>query len=45
VTPLTGEARIHELATMLGAETEPNLQSAAELLLVARQKKQPSVAK
>jgi DNA repair protein RecN (Recombination protein N) len=45
VTLLTGEARIHELATMLGAETEPNLQSAAELLLVARQKKQPSVAK
>ena len=44
VTPLAGEARRYELATMLGAETEPNLQSAAELLRVAQQEKQPSVA-
>jgi hypothetical protein len=35
---------VRELATMLGGESAPNLESAAELLLKAGQEKQPAVA-
>jgi DNA repair protein RecN (Recombination protein N) len=42
VTRLNDESRILEMASMLGGETEPNLESAAELLHAARQAKQPA---
>jgi DNA repair protein RecN (Recombination protein N) len=42
VSSLDDENRILEMASMLGGETEPNLESAAELLHAARQAKQPA---
>ncbi len=42
VSRLSAEARIVEMASMLGGESEPNLVSAAELLQAAQQQKRPA---